>query len=201
LLLKAGNIRENSHASKEAARLAQFSGLIGRDIDVFKLFTASRDLLIIARMPDPYANAYVEELVNEVMKPKPGDVKGKVGPAATLKIGGKTYVSDIDLMCAHKFDRGHQRYIPLVFDWDGKRKMTVEEDDCFSALNRMLISKLQHGCNDNFLKDGRPASTDIGTDFISINRGRVQIILGVKNLRAHYDLLGLENWHAEYGCP
>ncbi len=200
LLARARTHPDNCKVSPEAARLAGFTGLIGRDIDTFIRFTRMHDLLIVARMPDFFAHAYVEELKRGQAKPKNASIKSKCDDYSTQTCDGRLYVSDIDLMCAHRFDRAKQTFVPLMFEWDGRRVMSPEENRYFGVLNMLLISKLQHGCNDNYVTSGRPNYINIGSEFIGFERGRTEVIYDVPGLRMYYRKHRLQNWHAAYGC-
>ena len=107
-LAKARCHDDNHKASPEAERLATFTGLIGRDIDTFIRFTRMHDLLIVARLPDFYAATYADELKSGAAMPKSGDLHQKTSADGTLTHNGQLFISDIDLMCAHKFDRNKQ---------------------------------------------------------------------------------------------
>ena len=78
--------------------------------------------------------------------------------------------------------------------------MNAEENRYFGALNNLLISRLQHGCNDNFVTNGRPNNPGVGTEFIGFDRGRTEVVYELRNLRMYYRRHRLQNWHPAYGC-
>lgn len=200
LLNKAKAAAENRGASKEAQAFL-FTGLAGKDIDTLNAFTLRKKLLMVTRMPNEFANAWVSEIKSGKMREKSADIKTKTLEYGTITLNGRTYVSDIDLMCIHKYDETAKNFVPIVISWNGRTAMTEDEFEYIGVLNMLLVSKLQHGCNDNYVANGRPLNSSIGEEFVIFNRGRIQVIYGVRDLRMYYCMLGLKNWHAEYGFP
>jgi hypothetical protein len=185
---------ENANTSPRAKRLASFTGLIGQDIDVFCRFTAIHRLLIIARMPDFHASSYAQDLKNGTRVPKRAFEHGKSDALALTEQGS---VSDVDLMCLHRRNDSTGEYSAIISDWDGKRRMTGEEAKYIGGLNQLLISKIQHGCNDNYVNFKKALNPVIGYDFIAFNCGIPQVFTFVQ-LKSYYHANKLKNWHAEY---
>ena len=196
LMTRARIISENRGFSPQVTSLAAFTGLIGKDIDTFQRFSVSHELLIIIRQPGWEANAYAKEILEHEYYPKPAAVKMKTGSDSTVKYLGQVYVSDTDLMCIYRLNKTTGRYTTIELKWDSKRAKTIEEEKYIGALNGLLISNIQHGCNDDYLESGKPRNVEIGYDFLAFDCGKIQCI-DFKDLRAYYNEKGLK-WHEEY---
>ncbi len=199
LMRKARLLPPNVHASREARELSEFTGLIAKDIDALRGYSASRNLVLITRLPDFNAPSYAIEIQNESAFPKPSDLKQKTGAYGAFKFNGTLYVSDMDMMCMHKLDKRADRFTPIESDWDGKRAMTPIEHDYIGSMNSLLISKTQHAFNDNWVTEsGAPKNIDIGNEFLIAACGTLKVIESVKDLKREYERIGLENWHWQY---
>lgn len=203
---RADSLPENRYASPRAQGLAKYTGFVARDIDAISAFCAQKDLLIIFRCPDFNANSYVEEVKDGSHRMKPSHIKKKTGAHGTLDWGGQFYVSDYDLMCVHRLDRKTGTYTAVPLTWDGKSTKTAAEEEILGALNRRLIFKLQHGCNDNYVAksaDGRstrPKNPGIGNEFLAFRSQDIAFVMGRSTLRSHfYDRYRLAGWHPAYG--
>lgn len=197
---------ENRFASPRAQELATYTGFVGQDIDTVSAFCAHKDLLMIFRCPDFNANSYVKEVKDRRYRMKPSHIKKKTGDHGVLHWGGKAYVSDYDLMCVHRLDRRSGRYEAVPLTWDGKSNKSGAEEEIIGALNRRLIFKLQHGCNDNYVVrsgDGKPIlpkNPNIGDEFLVFRHQEVSFVMGKSTLRTQvYGRFGLTGWHQAYG--
>ena len=199
LLHKARHLPPNTDASKQAKELAEFTGLIAQDIDAMKSYSAARDLVIVSRLPDANANAYASEIQASRAHPKSSDIKNKTGAHGTLRFNGILYVSDTDLMCMHQLDKKKDEFRPIISTWDGKQPMSPTEQNYQGGLNHRLISKTQHGFNDNYVDaDGNPLNREVGNEFILFVCGTAEVVHTIQELKAEYGFLDLENWHSEY---
>jgi len=206
LLTQAKQLPENRLASPRAQALSGYTGFVAQDIDAISAFCAQRELLIIFRCPDFNANCYVAEVKEGSHQMKPSHIKKKTGEHGLLFFGGRAYVSDYDLMCVHRLNRKTGSYEAVPLTWDGKSTKTAAEEEIIGTLNRRLIFKLQHGCNDNYVvesADGRsafPKNPNIGDEFLVFRGQDVDFVMGKSKLRSHFYILhGLSGWHQAYG--
>jgi hypothetical protein len=128
LLRRARFIPENRIASPKAKELAEFTGLIAQDIDALSLFSAQKKLIIVARLPDFFANCYADKIVAGTAFPKHGSIKEKARNYGTITKKGVLFVSDNDFMCAHQLDVSRDKYIPIESDWDGDRPLLAGKE-------------------------------------------------------------------------
>ena len=206
LLTEARHLPENRFASARAQALSVYTGFVARDIDTISAFCAQRELLIIFRCPDFNANSYVAEVKNGSFRMKPCHIKKKTGEHGLLYFGGRAYISDYDLMCVHRLNRRTGAYEAVPLTWDGKSNKTTAEEEIIGTLNRRLIFKLQHGCNDNYViksPDGDPTfpkNPDIGDEFLVFRGQDVDFVMGKSKLRSQFYVRhGLSGWHQAYG--
>ena len=202
----AQGLPENRFASPRARELSAYTGFVAQDIDTISAFCARKDLLIVFRCPDFNANGYVAEVKDRRYSMKPSHIKKKTGALGVLHWGGKAYVSDYDLLCVHRLDRRTGRYESVPLTWDGKSGMSAAEEEIIGGLNRRLIFKLQHGCNDNYVVkagDGTPMfpkNPHIGDEFLVFRHQDVSFVAGKSALRSQvYGRFGLTGWHQAYG--
>lgn len=206
LLVQAQQLPENRFASPRAQAFAQYTGFVAQDIDAISAFCAQKDLLIVFRCPDFNANSYVKEVKDGRFLVKPSHVKQKTGDHGVLVLGGRAYVSDYDLMCVHRLERKTSTYEAIPLSWNGKSNKTAAEEEIIGALNRRLIFKLQHGCNDNYVThaaDGSgtsPKNRNIGDEFLVFRSQSIEFVMGKSALRSHvYARYRLSGWHQAYG--
>lgn len=194
-------------ASPKAQYLSDITGFVAQDIDVISRFCASKRLLIVSRCPNIYAKKYIKEVKSGEFQMKPGYIRKKTGSYGILRWGGRGYVSDYDLMCVHRLGEKLGTYVALDMTWDGKGTMSLIEQEIIGSLNKQLVFKIQHGCNDSYVRrwaDGskpEPKVKDIGDEFIVFRNNEAWHVTGKFNLRTKvYDRYGLSGWHAAYGC-
>lgn len=206
LLTHAKHLPENRLASARAQALSGYTGFVAQDIDAISAFCVQRELLIIFRCPDFNANSYVTEVKGGSYWMKPSHIKKKTGAHGLLLFGGRAYVSDYDLMCVHRLNRKTGSYEAVPLTWDGKSNKTAAEEEIIGTLNRRLIFKLQHGCNDNYViksADGRstlPKNPNIGDEFLVFRGQDVYFVMGKSKLRSQFYIRhGLSGWHQAYG--
>lgn len=206
LLKHAAHLPENRFASPRAQALSRYTGFVAQDIDVISTLSAQRELLIIFRCPDFNANSYVSEVKGGSHRMKPSHIKKKTGEHGVLFYGGRAYVSDYDLMCVHRLNRRTGAYEAVTLAWDGKSNKSAAEEEIIGTLNRQLVFKLQHGCNDCYVvksADGKssiPKNLGIGNEFLVFRGQEITFVMGKSDLRSNfYGRYNLEGWHPAYG--
>ncbi|MCB4821917.1 hypothetical protein [Roseicella aerolata] len=161
-------------SSAEHRKLARMAGMNALDIEYIAEICLSRHVMIIMRSPKRASRIFDGGLID----PKPPGVKEKTDRytgtveravrRAVDPVTGKesvvtrTYISDYDLMSVWK---GPGRpYAKLFFSETARGELSAEALSLLRELNQGLIRKIQHGANDDWLKDGKPRNPHIGFD-------------------------------------
>ena len=131
--------------------LSRDSGMDARDIMNLRRFTTSEKLLIVFRCPKPSARAFH------------GTVFGKSG----------LMVSDYDMMSVWRFTGGGYAkiYISALEPGAPRGRWSPEARDLVRAMNTFLVSKLQHGCQDDFLSAEKNPGVKMADHFLAIRTG------------------------------
>lgn len=179
----------------ESQRLEEFrrQGISGSDIqfsrqcamhplDIILFRKISLEgFLIVVRCPNTSAWAW-----QGVLSPKPWAVKDKSGSWGTVVSRGKHFVSDYDLMCVWKMEGTRLKKI-FVSAADGKEKgrWTTEAQQFVLHLNQQLVSKIQHGCQDDFLSE-KNRGVKSGDQFVGFFAGRGVYLADVAAGKKYY---------------
>ena len=110
-------------------------------------FTAKEQLLIIIRCPKPNAAAF-----HGTLDPKNVNTKAKTNATGTVRdANGHLMVSDYDMMSVWRYTgTGYQKIFVSALDPPGapRGNWGPEAVRIVRAMNAVLISKIQHGCQD-----------------------------------------------------
>lgn len=167
--------RNKEHQAKAAGadgldiRLSEESGMDARDIMVLRRFTAERQLLIIFRCPKRSARAF-----HGTLPAKTFATKAKTNETGTvLGYGGRLMVSDYDMMSCWRYTgTGFQKiYISALEPGAPRGRWSPEARDLVRDLNQLLITKLQHGCQDDFLSAEKNPGVKLADHFLAIRMG------------------------------
>lgn len=194
--------------------LARTTGIDARDIDVLRRCSRQGWLLVV-RCPKPGAYAY-----HGLFPPKKFDVLTKSGPsglvvATTTKselrrqpplspqdlqalqaqryanASGPIMVSDYDLMCIWQIARDGWRKLPVSAPGGRARgPYSPEATALLRRLNMELVSRLQHGCQDDFLSPSNPGVKP-GDHFAAFHSGRVEVLAHPQACAQFYQRMGL----------
>ena len=128
------------------------SGMDARDVRVMREFTAT-GYLIVVRCPKPTARAW-----HGLLPPKPISVKDKSGTSGVaVPKPGYMRVSDYDLMCLCRQEGGKWRKVfASAANGAPRGKYTAEAVGILKQLNQKLVSRIQHGCQDDFCSAKNP---------------------------------------------
>ena len=163
---REGNWKDAGVTDEDIA-FSRLSGIDGRDVRTFKQFSG-RDYALIMRCPKAEARIF-----HGVVPPKPKSVdkKTSVFGVGTISKGDELqkrnsvtgvmetviaekyqiYVSDYDMMCM--WWRGKNEWVKLFVSAKGGEARGPFEPRSrivVKALNGMLVSRLQHGCQDDY---------------------------------------------------
>ncbi len=135
-------------------RLSRDSGFDARDIMNLRAFTRDHDLLIVSRCPKVSARAF-----HGTLNAKTWATKAKTNATGTVyNASGQLMVSDYDLMSIWRFTgTGFQKIFASALQYGASRgPWSTEARELVKAMNKFLITKIQHGCQDDFLSENNP---------------------------------------------
>ncbi|MFO0888393.1 MAG: hypothetical protein U0790_04505 [Isosphaeraceae bacterium] len=134
-------------------RFSRISGMNPSDVSVFRDASQTGGLVVVVRCPKVTARPW-----HGLIPPKPMSLKQKTGTSGVaVSAAGKLYVSDYDLMCVWKRDGTALKKV-FVSSVVGSRHVgfSREAEALLRGLNRELISRLQHGCQDDYHSTKNP---------------------------------------------
>lgn len=148
--------------------LSRESGMDARDIMNLRRFTASEKLLIVFRCPKPMARAF-----HGTLPAKTFATKAKTNETGTVYGNTGLMVSDYDMMSVWRFTGGGYAkiYISALEPGAARGRWSPEARDLVRAMNTFLVSKLQHGCQDDFLSAEKNPGVKMADHFLAIRTG------------------------------
>jgi hypothetical protein len=149
-------------------RLAKESGMDARDIMNLRRFTRENGLLIVFRCPKPSARAF-----HGTLHAKTWATKEKTNETGTvIGKGGELMVSDYDMMSVWSATgTGFQHlYVSALEPGAASGAWSKEARELVRAMNRFLVTKLQHGCQDDFHSPKNPG-VKMADHFLAIRLG------------------------------
>lgn len=132
---------------------SRLSGIDGRDVRTFREVVVRYGLLIIIRCPKTASRAW-----HGVLPLKPWAVKQKTGSwGVAVDEKGRLWVSDYDLMSVwRKSGQAFQKLFMSAAGGAASGPWNAQAQQLAVELNRQLISKIQHGCQDDFVSPKNP---------------------------------------------
>jgi len=175
--------------SPENIAFARSTGMDARDIATLRLFASQERILIAVRCPKATARAW-----HGAFGAKTGATKAKSGDSG-LAVGksGRIMVSDYDLMSVWKQAGAGFTRIPVTAMEPGAKRgrWSPEATRLIRALNGRLITRIQHGCQDDWQSADNPGVKD--TDrFAATNQGAFQFLSSPSACAAYYRDHGLD---------
>jgi hypothetical protein len=166
---------------------SRLTGMDARDIRVFRQFSETGYLFII-RCPKVAARA-----MHGLFPPKPLAVKQKTGSSGVVVTErGAMQVSDYDLMSVWKTSGAGawEKIFMSAANGAPRGPWTAEARDLVRNLNTRLVSRLQHGCQDDFHSAKNPGikSSD---HFALFERGACQPIASAEYCARAYAARGM----------
>lgn len=148
--------------------LSRDSGMDARDIMSLRRFTASEKLLIVFRCPKATARAF-----HGTLPAKTFATKAKTNETGTVYGQSGLMVSDYDMMSVWRFTGGGYAkiYISALEPGAPRGRWSPEARDLVRAMNTFLVSKLQHGCQDDFLSAEKNPGVKMADHFLAIRTG------------------------------
>ncbi len=178
LRISPGGVADLARGKEQAARaagadgldirLSQDSGMDARDIMFLRRFTREKGLLIVFRCPKPSARAF-----HGTLPAKTFATKAKTNETGTVMgHGGTLMVSDYDMMCIWRSTgTGYQKiHVSALEPGAARGPWSAEARDLVREMNGTLVSKLQHGCQDDFASPKNPG-VKMADHFLAIRTG------------------------------
>jgi hypothetical protein len=125
------------------------------------------------------------------------DLELKSGPSGGLVHEGRVYVSDYDLMCVYRVDpSGRDKPTKVMasgIDASNPRSpLSREASELFRLVNRRLVTKLQHGAQDDWASPDNPGVDLAAGRFAAVWRGVFRPLRNGHDARAFYAEHGLD---------
>lgn len=148
--------------------LSRDSGMDARDIMSLRRYTATEKLLIVFRCPKPSARAF-----HGTLPAKTFATKAKTNDTGTVRGAGGLMVSDYDMMSVWRYTGGGfaKIYVSALEPGAARGRWSPEARDLVKAMNAFLISKLQHGCQDDFYSAEKNPGVKMADHFLAIRMG------------------------------
>jgi hypothetical protein len=139
--------------SEADIRFSARSAIDARDVRSFRAYTLKNQLLVVIRCPKTTARPW-----HGLMPPKPLVTKQKTGTSGVVVTPrGTMFVSDYDLMSIHRRDdRGIAKVFVSSTTDSPRGPFTEEAKALISDLNTQLVSRIQHGCQDDYHSPKNP---------------------------------------------
>ncbi len=143
--------------SENDIRASRQCGIDARDVQTLRDYAGERELLIIVRCPKTTARAWhgIFPGKNIATKEKTGD-SGVVVKSG--RHGTRIMVSDYDLMSVWKREgKGYEKVAITALKPGAPRgKWSPVAVDLIRGLNRVLVTRIQHGCQDDWRSASNP---------------------------------------------
>lgn len=126
--------------------LSRRCGIDAMDVRIFREFSG-KGFLIVVRCPKTAARAW-----HGLIPPKPISIKDKSGSSGVaVKEPGKMLVSDYDLMSIWRHGgAGWRKVFASAADGAPRGRYSAEATAIIKELNGSLVSRIQHGCQDDY---------------------------------------------------
>jgi hypothetical protein len=161
------------------------TGMHAGDVRVFREFS-QQGFLIVVRCPKLSARPW-----HGVLPPKIMAVKDKTGSSGVVICAKGAFVSDYDLMSVWCRDgTGWRKLFISAADGAARGPWSAAARELVKAMNQKLVSRVQHGCQDDFQSPDNPGVKSPG-HFAGFVGNQVKILPSVRECREFYRLHGL----------
>lgn len=179
----------NAGIPEDDIEFSRLSGIDARDVLVFRQ-TSLAGLIIVVRCPKTAGRIW-----HGLLPPKPWAVKDKSGESGVVVTEDRgMFVSDYDLMSVWRRDqKGWKKVVVSAAGGAASGKWQPEAIAVVVNLNKRLISRIQHGCQDDF---DSPSNRGVKPEdqFAAFREGMPSHFDDPAALKAFYDRNGLVPW-------
>jgi hypothetical protein len=167
---------------------SRLSGMDARDVRAFRAFTKETkdSLLIVVRCPKVSARAH-----HGVFRPKTKATEQKTGTSGLAVTETKIFVSDYDLMSV--WQSGLKGFEKIFISAEGgapRGRWTPQARRLIRELNRNLVSRIQHGCQDDYNSPRNPG-VKAGDHFAAFQAGAAEHLADMFECARYYTKFGL----------
>lgn len=173
-------------ASAEDIRHARDSGFDPQDVMTIRQVTAARAVLLVFRCPNLAARS-----LHGLLPAKTAVTTAKSGTSgAVTSPSGLLMVSDYDIMSCWRQEGAGFRKIPITAAAPGAKygAWLPEARDLVRELNRNLLTKIQHGAQDDWLDAERNRGVKPEDLFLAFRLGVPKLLAGPAELENFYKL-------------
>ena len=178
-------------ATEQDISWSRQSGMDARDVAALRVTTLAQSLCIVIRCPKATARIW-----HGILPPKNVATKEKTNAAGVMQgnKGRLLMVSDYDLMSVWRGPASAQVKVFISAAKGASRgAWSTEAVALIRMLNGKLVSRLQHGCQDDFESTDNPGVKS-GDHFIAFNRGAVTYLANREACAKYYVDAGLGKW-------
>jgi len=168
-------IRDKANSARGAGadgldvRLMLESGMDAQDIMRLRQFTGREKLLLVIRCPKRNAAAFHGDL-----PAKTWATKAKTNATGTVRDAhGHLMVSDYDMMSLWRYNgTGYQKiYVSALEPGAPRGNWGPEAVRIVREMNGFLVTKIQHGCQDDFVNVSKNPGVKMADHFLAIDVG------------------------------
>lgn len=164
---------------------SRVSGMDARDIRAFRDFTR-RGLLIVVRCPKVTARPH-----HGIFRPKTKVTEQKTGSSGLVVTETKILVSDYDLMSVWQSGlKGFEKIFISAEGGASRGRWTPQCRRLIRELNSCLVSRIQHGCQDDYDSPKNPG-VKAGDHFAAYHVGSAQHLTDMFECARYYAKFGL----------
>lgn len=166
--------------------LSRQCGIDPIDVQAFRE-VSGRGLLLIVRCPKATARAW-----HGLIPAKPISVKAKSGSAGVVVTAeGNMFVSDYDLMGIWRHSgAGWCKIVVSAADGASRGPYSPEGTMVLRELNRSLVSRIKHGCQDDFCSPSNPG-VKLSDHFAAFYDGMGEYLFNPAVCKMFYERKGL----------
>lgn len=171
-------------ASASDIRYARDSGFDPQDVMTIRQVTAARAVLLIFRCPNLAARS-----LHGLLPAKTAVTTAKSGTSgAVTSPSGLLMVSDYDIMSCWRQENAGFRKIPITAATPGAKygAWLPEARELVRELNRGLVTKIQHGAQDDWLDAERNRGVKPEDLYLAFRLGVPELLIGPAALERFY---------------
>lgn len=171
-------------ATAEDIRIARLTGFDPQDVMTIRTLCAARAVLLVFRCPNLAARS-----LHGLLPAKIAAISAKTGSSGAVQAeNGLLMVSDYDIMGCWRLEGAGFRRIPITAIAPGAKygAWSPEARDLVRALNRQLLTKIQHGAQDDWTDAEKNRGVKPDDGFLAFRLGVAQPISGAAALEGFY---------------
>jgi hypothetical protein len=169
-------------------RFSSLCAIDARDVRTFREVSLTSRLIIVVRCPKRTARPW-----HGLLAPKPMATKQKTGTSGVVVTpDGTMFVSDYDLMSVWQGDGDGFRKVFISSTTGNPRgPFTAEAKVVVRALNARLVSRIQHGCQDDYHSASNPGVKPVDDHFAAFAVGAAEYLANAGDCARFYAKHGL----------